>query len=125
MEKYLIDPARLRHLPPRFSWLDQRLVTAQHLRECSRSAQALYLFLAVVSDAEGLSYYSDKSIGIHLAISREELLAARRCLIERSLLLFERPLYQLVCLEPHKTQSLPRFGCTMSVSELIRLPQTP
>lgn len=123
MEKYPIDPARIRHLPPRFSWLDQRLVTDHHLQNCPRGSQALYLFLAVVSDSRGLSYYSDKSIRAHLAMPQDELLAARRALIEQQLLLFETPLYQLLSLDPFKTDSRQRTGRTLSLKDLIRLPE--
>jgi hypothetical protein len=123
MEKYPIDPARIRHLPARFSWLDQRLVTDRRLQSCPRSSQALYLFLAVVSDARGLSYYSDKSIRAHLAMPRDELLAARRTLIEQQLLLFEAPLYQLLSLDPLKADSRQRTGRTLSLKDLIGLPE--
>ena len=125
MKKYPIDPARIRHLPPRFSWLDQRLVNDQRLADCPRSSQALYLFLAVVSDAQGLSYYSDKSIRTHLAMEQEELLEARGGLSAPGLILFERPLYQLLSLDPHKADSRQRAGCTLSLSDLIRVPTQP
>lgn len=122
MEKYPIDPARIRHLPPRFSWLDQRLVTDEHLRHCSRSAQGLYLFLAVVSDARGLSYYSERSIGLHLEMGQAELTAARALLIEVCLVLYERPLYQLLSLDPHKADSRQRTGEVHSVADFLRIP---
>jgi hypothetical protein len=122
MEKYPLDPARIRHLPPRFSWLDQRLVTDEHLRHCSRSAQGLYLFLAVVSDARGLSYYSDRSIGLHLKMEPTELSCARADLIARALVLYERPLYQLLSLDPHKSDSRQRTGCVHSVADFLRIP---
>jgi hypothetical protein len=122
MEKYPIDPARVRHLPPRFSWLDQRLVTDAHLRGCGRSAQGLYLFLAVVSDAQGLSYYSDKSICLHLNMEQEELLMARSSLIEHELVVFGRPIYQLLSLDPLKGDSRQRTGCTLSVGDFLRVP---
>lgn len=121
MEKYPIDPARIRHLPPRFSWLDQRLVTDEHLRHCSRSAQGLYLFLAVVSDAQGLSYYSERSMGLHLKMEQPELTRARAELIQRALVLYERPLYQLLSLDPHKTDSRQRTGGPLSVAEFLRI----
>lgn len=122
MEKYPIDPARLRHLPPRFSWLDQRLITDQHLRRCKRPTQALYLFLAIVGDAQGLSYYSDSSIRAHLEMPQNELLAARSQLIELELIAFEKPLYQLLTLDPHKTDSRSRSGQILSLADLIKLP---
>ena len=123
MEKYPIDPARIRHLPPRFSWLDQRLVTDGHLRRCGRPAQGLYLFLAVVSDAEGLSYYSDKSIRLHLGMEQEELLAGRGELIACGLVVYERPLCQLLTLDPHKGDSRQRTGRTLSVGDFLRIPE--
>ena len=125
MKKYPIDPARIRHLPPRFSWLDQRLVTDGHLEQCARASQALYLFLAVVSDAQGLSYYSEKSICTRLAMPREELAAARRGLIERELLAFKPPLYQLLSLDPFKAGPSERAGRMLSIGELIALPEKP
>lgn len=125
MGKYPIDPARLRQLPPRFSWLDQRLVSDGHLEQCSRSSQALYLFLAVVSDAQGLSYYSDKSICARLGMPREELAAARRGLVGGGLLAFEAPLYQLLSLDPLKAGPPERAGRTLSIGDLIRLPGKP
>jgi hypothetical protein len=61
MQKKLLAPERLRQLPSQFSWLDQQLVRGHHLHQCDHSAWALYLFLATVADAQGLSYYSDAS----------------------------------------------------------------
>lgn len=128
IEKYPIDPARIRHLPPRFSWLDQRLVRNAHLRQCTRSGQALYLFLAVVSDAQGLSYYSDKSIRTHLGMEQRELELARRDLITHSLMVFERPLYQLLSLDPCKIPEegyRERTSGFRSVAEILGLNNPP
>lgn len=122
MEKYPLDPSRIRHLPPRFSWLDQRLVTDGRLRTCGSRAQGLYLFLAVVSDARGLSYYSDKSIRGHLGIQQEGLVAARAALIAGNLMIFERPLYQLLSLDPWKSDGRVRTGRALCVSDLLRVP---
>ena len=59
----LPDPDRPRQIPPRFSWIDHRLVRDAHLSRLSTShAAALYLALHTVSDARGLSYYSDKRL---------------------------------------------------------------
>jgi ABC-type cobalamin transport system ATPase subunit len=123
MEKYPLDPARIRQLPTRFSWLDQRLVTEGHLRQCGSGAQGLYLFLAVVSDAQGLSYYADKSIRTHLGIEQEELAQARATLVAANLVIFQRPLYQLLSLDPWKSDSRERTGRALCVSDLIRVPE--
>lgn len=120
MKKYPIDPARLRHLPPRFSWLDQRLVGAGHLSRCSRDAQALYLFLAVVSDANGLSYYSDRNVCGHLGMSPEHLAQARSRLRSLELVAYRKPLYQVLDLDPHKAGHPPRENKPLSIAELLR-----
>ncbi len=59
--KRVLCPERLRQVPQRFSWIDQRLVRDGHIAQCGPQALALYLLLVTVADAQGLSYYSDKS----------------------------------------------------------------
>ena len=68
MDKHLLDPERVRKIPPQFSWIDQRLVRERHIERLSHAAAALYLFLVTVADARGLSFYSERSIGRHLAL---------------------------------------------------------
>lgn len=53
--KRLLCPERVRKLPPRFSWVDQRLVRDRHIERCDAPAAALYLMLVTVGDAQGLS----------------------------------------------------------------------
>ena len=52
--KRVLCPERLRHVPHRFSWIDQRLVRESHIARCGPQALALYLLLVTVADAEGL-----------------------------------------------------------------------
>jgi hypothetical protein len=40
VEKYLLDPARLRKIPPPFSWIGQRLVRERHIKRLSHAAGA-------------------------------------------------------------------------------------
>ena len=54
--KRVLCPERLRHVPQRFSWIDQRLVRDDHIARCGPQGLALYLLLVTVADAEGLSY---------------------------------------------------------------------
>jgi hypothetical protein len=98
----LLNPRRERRIPARFSWLDQRLVREQHLASLSVDAQALYLFLACVSDASGMSYYSNSGIAKHLTM--ESINTARQELIKASLLAYQAPLYQLLSLEKPAAQ---------------------
>jgi hypothetical protein len=61
--KYPICSAKLRRVPSQFSWVDQRLVRERYIDQLSHPACALSLFLVTVADAQGLSYYADRSLG--------------------------------------------------------------
>ena len=61
MDKRPISPAKLRRVPQQFSWVDQRLVRERYIDQLSPPACALYLFLVTVADAQGLSFYADRS----------------------------------------------------------------
>jgi hypothetical protein len=99
MEKHLLDPERLRKIPPQFSWIDQRLVREHHIERLSHAAAALYLFLVTVADARGLSFYSERSIGRYLCMAADRLNAARAQLLHADLIAYRHPLYQLLSLD--------------------------
>jgi hypothetical protein len=100
MTKRPILPDRLRHLPRQFSWVDQRLVRDRRIDHLSHTAATLYLFLVTVADAQGLSYYADRSVCQHLSMSSSLLDQARQRLIEQGLLAYQCPLYQVLDLGP-------------------------
>ena len=93
MHKHLLCPERLREVPEQFSWLDHRLVSDHHIDTCSHQAAALYLFLVIVGDSKGLSYYSDASLMRRLGMTEPLLDGARRELISTGLICFKKPLY--------------------------------
>lgn len=103
--KYPINIHRVRKVPKQFNWVDHRLVGDRHIDKCSVPAAALYLFLVTVSDAKGLSYYSDRSICSRLSMDPSTLTAARANLIEADLIAYKRPLYQVLSLVPPVTRS--------------------
>jgi hypothetical protein len=94
----VICPARLRRVPDRFSWVDQRLVRDRHLERLDVYAAALYLFLVTVADAQGLSWYGDPSVARRLSIDAVRLRRARADLVQAGLLAYARPLYQVLAL---------------------------
>ena len=97
--KRLLDAARRRRVPRQFSWVDQRLVRDGHISCCTHGALALYLFLVTVCDAEGLSYYAERSLGERLNMSAEALRKARSELLNAGLLAYKQPLYQVLSLD--------------------------
>jgi hypothetical protein len=104
VEKHLICPQRIRKIPKTFSWLDHRLVSDHHIDRLSHQAAALYLFLVTVADAQGLSYYSEKSILQRLTMNANSLTQARHDLVRIGLIAYQTPLYQVLDLDtPIKT----------------------
>ena len=86
IQKHILDSKHLRRVPVRFSWVDHQLIRARLLCGANSAAWALYLFLVTVGDQQGLSYYSDASIGSHLNLCGEAIRKARRQLLERRLI---------------------------------------
>ena len=97
--KRILCSERLRRIPQRFSWLDHRLVRDRYLCGVDHSSLALYLFLVTVSDAEGLSYYSDASVGRHLNMNPPLISHARAQLCSAGLVAYRKPMYQVLSLE--------------------------
>ena len=118
MKKRVLNPERLRKVPPQFSWIDHRLVRENYFVRCDHRAWTLYLFLASVADAEGLSYYSDASLTRRLNLDLAALSVSRRQLVQAGLIAYEQPFYQVLSLEPAGV-SAPRSG-PISVGELLR-----
>ena len=116
MEKRVLNPERLRKVPPQFSWIDHRLVQQNYFLRCDHSAWTLYLFLTSVADAEGLSYYSDASLMRRLKMDPVGLAASRQQLVQAGLIAYEKTLCQVLSLEPAPgTRSGP-----VSVAEVLR-----
>ena len=101
--KRVICSERVRKIPTQFSWVDHRLVRERHIERCDAHAAALYLFLVTVADVQGLSYYSDASLGRSLSMDPVRLSKARGDLIRAGLIAYQRPLYQVLALDspPH------------------------
>ena len=108
MKKPILCPERIREVPSQFSWVDHRLVRERHICGKSPHALGLYLFLCTVADAQGLSYYSDPSIGKLLGYGMDQLDAARSELIRSGMVAYRTPVYQVL--------SLPKMNAEQSSS---------
>jgi len=97
--KYPIVKHRIRKIPKQFSWVDHRLVRDRYIEKVSHQAAALYLFLVAVGDANGLSYYGDKSIMKRLSMDQGMLQNARSNLIQNKMIAWQEPIYQVLSLE--------------------------
>jgi hypothetical protein len=125
IKKRILCPERLRRVPGQFSWIDQRLVRDHYLQQCDHAALALYLVLVTVADAEGLSYYSDPTLERMLTMEHAQLLNARRQLCQARMLVYEKPLYQILSLDlPLESRGVAapaaRSGETLPVADILR-----
>lgn len=98
IEKRVICPDRIRIVPKQFSWIDHALVRKKYICGLSHESRALYLFLVTVSDADGLSYYSDSSINRYLRLDGKALTMVRRELCKTGLIAYRSPFYQVLSL---------------------------
>ena len=116
VSKRVICPEQLRHVPLQFSWIDHRLVRDKRIAGRSVEALALYLFLVTVADGQGLSYYSDAGIRKLLPLDEPALARARQELIRARLIAYQKPLYQVLSLDPPE----PRSGQAQSLGQILR-----
>jgi len=87
---------RIRHIRGGFGWVDHRLVRDRYVERCSTTALAFYLFLVVVANADGVSYWGDTAACEHLRIGLAELKEARSELVEADLIAYDKPICQLL-----------------------------
>ena len=118
--KFPILPQRVRKVPQSFSWIDHRLVSDKYIDRCSHAAAALYLFFVCVGDDKGLSYYGDQSIMKKLSMDRQTLQNARSELIRNGLLVWQKPIYQVLCLEPVAGKGKHREGSAMVLGDIFK-----
>lgn len=114
VKKVPIDPDRVRKIPQEgFSWIDRRFIRMGFINRLPSEAILLYFFLTAVSDAQGLSFYADPTVGKILKLDPEKLTQARAWLCKAELILYRYPLYQV--LEFPKEMKIPTLPSPSSI----------
>ena len=116
--KYVILPNRLRKVPKSFSWIDHRFISDGYIDRLHHSSSALYLFLLCAGDEKGLSYYGDQTIMKKLSMDKNIFVKARTELIHAGLIAWQKPMYQVLSLEPVRIQK--RDGSGMLLGDILR-----
>lgn len=98
--KQIIDRKRIRKINGSFSWVSHKLITGGFLEDMSTWEILLYFFLVAVCDRNGISFYHDDRICRLLKIDLATLGKAREGLIQRSLVAYKFPVYQVLALPP-------------------------
>jgi hypothetical protein len=78
-----------------YSIIDHQILHGRYLHRLSHESMILYLFLIVVGDRCGRSFYSDRSITEILRLSSQDLYHAREELISEGLINYHRPFWEL------------------------------
>lgn len=105
MNKKIIVPDRIRKIQGSFGFIEHRFLRNGFWSSLNHQELLLYLFLVLVSDRNGISYYSYENILSYLNISLEEYLLVRDSLIEKELIAFDGQQFQVLSL-PGKPVSL-------------------
>lgn len=105
INKKIINPERIRSTNGGFSFIPHRFLTDGFLASLNQKELLLYLFLVLVSDRHGLSFYSYDAICSLLQLSVDEYMEARDGLIKRDLIAFDGTLFQVLDLPESPVQS--------------------
>jgi hypothetical protein len=98
IEKQPLCPDRRRTITGSFAFLEHRFLRDGFWSSLSQHECLLYVFLVVVADRNGLSYYSYDKICTLLRFTLEDYLVARHGLIEKDLIAFDGHLFQVLSL---------------------------
>ena len=93
-----VRPDRVRTIPKSFSWLDRDLLHRGFLRELRSEESLLYFFLVLVAGPEGTSFWSQKRLAEFLKLTDSDVLEALRGLLQRDLVAFDYPTFQVLSL---------------------------
>jgi hypothetical protein len=119
IRKKILEPERIRRIDGGFSFIPHRFLTDGFLASLSQSKLLLYLFLIVVSDRFGLSFYSYETICTLLEFTLDQYMEARDGLIERDLIAFDGSIFQVLELPCAPIQSkAPQMRA--DITQLIR-----
>ena len=119
IKKKILIPERIRRIDGGFSFIPHRFVLDGFLIALEQKELLLYLFLALVSDRNGLSFYSYDKICTLLELSLDEYMASRDSLIEKDLIAFDGTLFQVLSL-PQKQPKRKKREVRSPVDKLIR-----
>jgi hypothetical protein len=120
MRKKIINPERVRRINGSFSFIPHRFLTDGFLTLLTQEEILLYLFLVLVSDRYGLSYYAYDSICSYLQLAIDDYIEARDGLIKKDLIAYNGTLFQVLDL-PAKPEEQPlRKPKDSTIDQLVR-----
>jgi len=98
MKPNLLCPDRVRKINGSFAFIEHRFLRDGFLESLSWLEIILYLFLVIVSDRKGLSWYAYDKICTLLRMTLDEYQLARNALIDKDLIAFGGYHFQVLSL---------------------------
>ena len=102
----ILCPNRVRRITGSFAFIEHRFLRDGFWESLSHRELLVYMFLILVADRNGVSYYSYDKIYSFLRISMDEYLNARNALIDKDLIAFDGYFFQVLSL-PEKPANQP------------------
>lgn len=96
IQKKILNAERVRKIDGGFSFVPHRFMTGGFLGALGQKELLLYLFLVIVADRHGLSFYGYDRICSLLELSLEEYIQARDQLMDMDLIAFDGTLFQVL-----------------------------
>ena len=98
IEKQPLDPERVRTITGSFAFIEHRFLRDGFWSSLGQHECLLYVFLVLVADRQGLSYYGYDKICTLLRFTLDDYVMARNRLIEKDLIAFDGHLFQVLSL---------------------------
>lgn len=98
---------RIRRINGSFAWISHRFLRQGFWGSLTHHELLVYLFLVMVGDRQGISYYSFDKICSLVAITPDDYILARDGLIDKELIAFDGHLFQVLSL-PECVMSIPK-----------------
>lgn len=98
IERQPLVPGRVRKIAGSFAFIEHRFLRDGFWQSLSPHELTLYLFLVLVADRRGLSFYGFDKICSILGTSLDHFIAARDQLIEKDLIAFDGLMFQVLSL---------------------------
>ncbi len=101
INKPILCPDRVRKIGGSFAFIEHRFLRDGFWASLDQHELLLYLFLVMVGDRNGISFYSYDKICTFLRAPVDEFVLARNSLIERDLIAFDGKFFQVLSLPPN------------------------
>ena len=119
IRKKIINPERVRRINGSFSFIPHRFLTDGFLTSLTQQEILLYIFLVLVSDRYGLSYYAYDSICSYLQLPIDDYIEARNGLIKKDLIACNETLFQVLDLPAKPANQSLRKAKNSPIAQLI------